>query len=474
MDAASASCPSGPADFVITAPNRILKKSGGPIQLAAADMPGCSGGTFAWTTTSTKITLSSASGATITVQGLAQVSASRDAEVITVTRTQTGVAPVTKTVNVTVAEVTFSRATTQRYGFDDFDTPADHTDDHVSIKKSDYTFVHVDITGGALGNDFDFVCDDTTICTAVAPGATASFDLRLDAGAKNKDTTPLHAKVRSPTRESFAAIAVNVYNEKAVPVVVAKIVDSTNATTNLHYPGLDPGAHTATVNDKLKEAVVHFNITNYAASGGTTDVRFDLDNNGALSFDINGGGGAELAAIGSAMTGTGTSTRVIVVKALRSYYYLRTAVGIGDTTLQIRGSNVFSYGSFPNVPLGLGADREMVTVSSVAGTTITLAAGVTKAHAIGAPIEFIAAGWSSNPIIMTEENSVDNSTIAQNVILWTIPHEVGHQILTLADINDQTNFMHHQQSWTDYRLRYCPRTLHYSAGTENQWEKIPR
>jgi hypothetical protein len=437
-------------------------------------LPGTSGGTFAWTTASTKIRLTNASSPTARVQGLAQVSGARDAEVVTVTRTQTGCSPLSKTVQLTVAEVKFSQAPGQRYGYDDFDTPANPADDHVSLKKSDYTFVHVDITGGAVGTDFDFACDNTSACAVVAPGGTASFDLRLDGGNMNKTETPLRAKIRSASAEEFANIAINVYAEKAVPVVVAKVHDSRVAGTALHHAGMDPAAHTATVNAKLKEAVVSFNITNFASGGGTSDVPFDLDGNGALSFDINGGGGAELTAISSAITGTGTSTRVVVVKALRSYYYLSSAVSIGATTLSIRGSNVFSYGSFPTVPLGLGADREMVTVSSVSGTTMTLAAGVTKAHAIGAPIEFIAAGWSSNPIIITEENAANNSVIAQNTILWTIPHEVGHRVLTLADIVDRTNFMHHQQSWTDYRLRYCPRTLHYSSGTENQWQKIPR
>jgi hypothetical protein len=468
VDGTSTACPSGPADFTITAQTRIVKKSGAPIQITAADAPGCSGGTFAWTTASTKITLTNGGSATVTVQGLAQVSASRDAEVITVTRTQAGVAPVTKTVNVTVAEVTFSKATTQRYGYDDFDTPANPADDHVSIKKSDHSFVHVDITGGALGDDFDFVCDDNTVCTAVAPGANASFDLRLDAGNKNKNESPLHAKVKSPSRESFASIAVDVYAEKAVSAVVAKVHDSRSATTALRLPGLNPaGAHLTRVNDKLKEGVVHFDITTYDPGGATTDIRFDLDSNGALSFDINAGGGPELAAIGSAMTGTGTSIRVVVVRALRSYYYLSAAVAVGATTLSVRGSSVFKY-PVGQVALGLGADSEMVTVSNVAGTTITLSAGVTKAHAVGTPIEFPATGWSSNPIIIAE------NTDSESDILGAIPHEVAHRALTLADVTDRTNCMHFERGRTDFRLRYCPRTLRYSAGTENQWEKIPR
>jgi hypothetical protein len=331
------------------------------------------------------------------------------------------------------------------------------------------------IEGGALGTDFDFVCDDPSTCTPVAPGANAAFDLRLDAGAKDKDETPLHAKIKCPGAASFSHIQVHVYKEKEVEVVVAKIHDSTVAGTALHRPRMNAGAHTARVNAKLKEAVVKFDITNFDPGNAVTDVRYDLDGNGALSFDINAGGGAEVTAINTTMTGTGTKTRIAVVKKLKSYYYLDRAAAIGDTDLKIRGGNVFSYTSFPRVPLGLGRDRENVTVSSVSGDTITLARGVRRAHAVGTPIEFIAAGWSSDPIILTEENAADGSLLAENKLLWSIPHEVGHRVLLLADVNDRTNFMQHQQTWTDYRLRYCPRVKHYTpADTENQWETIPR
>ncbi len=47
--------------------------------------------------------------------------------------------------------------------------------------------------------------------------------------------------------------------------------------------------------------------------------------------------------------------------------------------------------------------------------------------------------------------------------------------LELADIVDRTDFMHFDQSWTDYRLRYCPRKKNYPAGTtatENQWDRF--
>jgi hypothetical protein len=476
------SCPcegTCPNDFLVDAPCRIIKAGGGRVQISAYELFGYPDGTYAWTTTSTKIRLSGANTSTVTVEALANPSDFLDAETITVTRTASGCSPVAKTVNVTVAKVTFSESRNQRYGYDDFDTPANPLDDHICVKSADNTFVKVDIEGGALSTDFNFVCDCSDI-VPVSPPASASFDLRLNANISTfKINTTLHARCTCPEATSFASIAVHVYKEKRVDVVVAKIHDSTSAGTSLHYTALNASTHTAAVNAKLKEAVVRFDISNFDAANAVTDVAYDLDHNGALSYDINAGGGAEVQAINRAMTGTGTKTRVAIVRKLKSYYYLSQAVVIGATTLQVRGGNVFDYSSFPNVPLGTGADQEPVTVSSVSGSTITLASGVTKPHGIGAPIEFIAAGWSSDPIIIVEENAADGSLITQNDILWTIPHEVGHRDLGppgdgLVDVNDQTNNMHHQQGGTDYRLRYCPRTKTYNPGTENQWDKIPR
>ncbi len=469
-DCTTTSCPLAncPTDFQINAPCKIIKANGGNVQMTAADLPGFSGGTFAWSTTSTKVSLINPNSSTVTVQGSATPSAGRDAETITVTRSASGCSPVVKTVNVTVAKVTFSAATTtQRYGYDNFDTPADPLDDHISIKKLDYTFLKVDIEGGALGTDFDFVCDDASVCTIVAPGATASFDLRLDAGAKNKADTTLHAKVKCPSATSFANIQVHVYKEKKVEVVVAKIYDSQEAGTNLRFPNADYAAETNNINNKMKEAVVKLDISNYDTTNAKTDVRYDLDGNGALSYDIDSGGGTELDAIKTAMTGTGTKTRVAIVRKMKSYYYLSAAAAVGDTTVTIKGGRVF-YVAGDTFPIGTGASKENVTFASSSGSTITLSSPLTKAHAAGDHLEFPASGWSSDPILVIEGNS------SFNILKRTIPHEAGHRNLGLTDVDDTTNIMHYSRARTDYRLRYCPRTKYRGGGTENQWETISR
>jgi len=464
-----ATCPINcPTDFLLKVPCKIIKVDGGNLHMTVSDLPGFSGGTYIWTTTSSKITLVNSNSSTVTVNALANPSVSRDAETVTVTRTAVGCSPIVKTVNITVAKVTFSKSENQRYGYDNFDTPTNYLDDHICVKQSDYTFLKVVIEGGAVGTDFNFMCDDSSICTPVLPGDSASFDLRLNAKNKLKANTTLHAKCRCPDATSFAKVEVHVYKEREVDVVVAKIDNPT--TTYLRFPTANYAAHSVTANNKLKEAVVKYNITNYKNDNTVTPIAF-VSGNGVLSYDIANGGGADLTAIQTAMTGTGTKVRVVIIRDMKSYYYLSAATAIGGTTITVRGASTF-YAAGDTAPLGAGASRETVTIVSLAGNTITCNA-LTKAHSIGETLEFPAAGWSSDPILIIEGSA------SLDIAKWTVLHEVGHRDkgLTLRDIIDNTDFMHFQQSWTDYRLRYCPRTKKYPAGTadtENQWETIPR
>jgi hypothetical protein len=361
----------------------------------------------------------------------------------------------------------FSEATTQRYGFDDFDTPAKFTDDHVCVKKNDHTFVKVTIKGGALGTDFDFVCDDTAACTPVAPGGDAVFDLKLDSGNFDSVETTLRAKVKCPSAVEFANIKVHVYLEKIVAVIVAKIADSTSIKTKLGYATADYAAHQTVANEKLKQAVVKYEIKNYDPANAVTDVAFDLDKNGFFSFDINQNGGGELAAIKAAFKDSSGAKRVVIVRDMKSFYYLDKAAKAGDTTITVRDGDVYTFNQ-PK-PLGTGKNQELVMVVSAAGSIGTLAKPLLKDHAAGEPLEFPAAGWSSDPIIIIEGSA------PLDVAKWTVLHEVGHTELELDDVEDINDFMHFQQSWKDYRLRYCPRILKYHPGTtQNQWEKIPR
>lgn len=450
-----------PSDFDIVAPCRIIKANGGGVEISAQELWDFPTGTYAWRTTSRKIRLIGANSSTVTVQARANSSSGKDAETITVTRTAPGCSPIEKTVNVTVAKVTFSSSRNQRYGYDNFDTPANPRDDHLSVKSADYTFVKVDIQGGAVGTDFNFACENTSI-EVVSPPASASFDLRMNANISTfKMDTTLHARCRCPDATSFASLAVHVYSEKRVQVVVAKI------GTNLRYATADYASHQSAENNKLKQAVVRYEISNFNADNSVSRVHYDLDGNGALTYDIANNGGRELDAIRRAMTGTGTKTRVAIVRTMKSYYYLSANAPHGQRWVTVRGGSTF-YTAGDTIDLGTGATLESVTVASKAGNRVNLSAPLAHDHTVGETMEFPAAGWSSDPILIIEGNT------SLDEVKWTIPHEVGHRNLTLRDVEDRTNVMHYSQGATDYRLRYCPRRKKYDAGTENQWDTIPR
>jgi hypothetical protein len=441
-------------------------KVDGRLQISATELPGFPGGTYEWTTSSGKVTLENPNSATVTVKAGATPGSGRDSETINVTRKADGCSPVTKAVMVTVAKVTFSASANQRYGYDDFDTPLDNTDDHICVKKSDHTFVAVKIEGGAIGTDFDWACDPPAPCTPVQPGGDANFDLRLDAAAENKKETTLKAKVKCPSNEVFAQLKVHVYKEREIDVVVAKF-DKTDAGTNLRFPTADYASHQNDANAKLKEGVVKYNITNFDAANKPTAVNL-ASGDATVSYDIATGGGADLTALSSAMTGTGTKVRVAIVRDLKSFYYLSAEAKAGDTTITVTSAN--TYMTATTLQVGTGANKEGVTLTSAAGSTFTLTAPLQHDHPVGAPVEYGAAGWSTDPILIKEGSA------AESVIKWTILHEVGHRPagLNLTDIIDATDFMHYNQGWTDYRLRYCPRNVYRGGGTENQWETIPR
>ena len=433
--------------------------------MSATDLPGESGGTYTWSTTSTKIRLVNTSGAILAVEALTTPSAARDSEIITVVRTAADGSTKTKNVLLTVAKVTFEPATTQLYGYDNFDTPLNLDDDHVSIKSAGETFIAVKIDGGALGSDFDFACDSALTCTVDPAAGSAAFDLHLRAKTWQKKSTVLSAKIKCPTAAVFAKITVHVYTEKVVRVVVAKVADNRSAGTALNFATADYAAHQTVANDKLKEAVVKYEITNSDAANAVKNIAFDIDSSGALTFDINGGGGPGFELIKRAVTATTGQFRVVIVRKMRSFYYVDRAVRVGSTSISLRGTDVFKS----MMRLGNGATQEIVEVTHNTGNIAHLAAPLAFNHPVGETMEFPAAAWSSDPIIIAEGNAT------LDVTKWTILHEVGHSALELQDIDDATDFMHHDQGNTDYRLRFCERNSHYTAGDkENQWEKIPR
>ncbi len=365
-----------PPDFQVDAPCRVLKKNGGFIRITVSELGGYSGGDFTWSTSSSKITLSGTFGTSITVLALHGVSTAKDAEVIAVTRTATGCPPLTKTVNVTVARVTFSQSAHQCYGYDNYDTPNNHDDDHINVKQSDHTFVKVTIEGGLTGADFDFVSDAPLICSVGAAPATAEFDLQLNGGTTDKGDCILSAQGKCASAINFRCIAVHVYKERVVDVVIEKIDHPNVRHRHLRFPTANYAAHEATANAKLKQGVVKYNLSNFRADNGITPITF-ASGNGTLTYDIAAGGGPDFDAINSAMTGTGTKVRVAIIRNMRSFYYLSAAAARGATSITITAVpddiylQVYDPTEDNTYRLASGRTHESIKITAITGSTLT-------------------------------------------------------------------------------------------------------
>ncbi|MDA8121794.1 MAG: hypothetical protein M0Z38_04415 [Deltaproteobacteria bacterium] len=446
-------------------PCRIVPANGS-LRLRAVPQPAGSGRRFRWSTSSTKIRLENDTGQTVTVRGRGNASAAIDAETLVVACTAPGCGAVTSSVRLTVVKVTFSKSNAQTYGYDDMDTPAAPTDHHVSVKKLATTQVHTRIEGGLNGTQLEFVCDDNTIANPGAAPASADFDLPVDGGDTDKGETVLRARVRCtcPARDC-TSIKINTYAEKPVDATVAKVHDSGSARTALRFPNLDAPGTATLINTKYKEGVALMTLTDHSGTGGATNVHYDLDSNGSLTYDIVNGGGPEFNKIKRAFAVAGW--RVVIVRTMVSLYYLASAAARGATTITINTADHF-YTAGDTTPLGTGGKRENVTIQSFVGATLTLAAPLQHAHSRRAPIEFPAAGWSGNPVVIVE------GTTSEDEIKWTIGHELGHSVLSLVDVTHDQSIMHFMQGAADTRLRYKPLPKHYDPGTENQWETIPR
>ncbi len=354
------------------------------------------------------------------------------------------------------------------------DTPADTSDDHVSVKQNGTTKVHC-TTHGTTGDDsITFVCDDKTVAdfgdigrSTIGRDSSTDFDITINGQDTKKGATLLRALVAS-TKAELAKININTYKEVPVAATVMKVFDSKSNGTTLTFPNLDVSVVPPLTNPKYKEAVCVMSLTDQSPTGAAFDINYDTDNNGKLTWDIAAGGGAEWNKITSQFTVAGS--KVVIVHAMISVYYLAAAAAKDATSLTITAasdSNYLTVGR--SYALGTGATQENVQIKTQTGSTVTLNSGLLHDHAAGEQLEFPAAGWGGNPVVIIEGSS------SLNILQWTFGHELGHQVLGLADVDANDSIMNYAQGPADHRLRYKPLPRKYKPfGTENQWETIPR
>jgi hypothetical protein len=506
-------------DFDFDVACRFIKVKDGvtEVKLCKAGNPGmpAPAGDYRWTSSTNIMILGSRTGLMARVKGGNSPSTGREMETVTVTRKEDGKQ---KTLKLTVVRVTFSGYDGARrvgkYGYDDYQPPiggaapaATSDRHHVSVEPQQETFVRVVIEGGAVASDFEFKSKDTAVCRVEVPEASASasaFDLRLTGGNWNTKDTDISVLCRgngdgshscalhvggsrsarrgaSDSPVCFALIQAHVYKRVVVEALVMKAWDSKHPATQLANPAHDytSSALVNRINEKTLEAMVEFKLTPCPASAQVRDVAFDVDGNGAFTYDIANNGGVELTALRNAFpSGADSKQRVVIVKKMISNYYLASPAEATTSELIINAPInrvYFKLGDALNLP---GESGLTITAIQAQGsrTKLTLSGPLVSAHSAGDPLPFPAAGWSSDPIVIVEGTNIPDTE-------WTIVHECGHSVFRFKDLQDSANtsqatcIMHYQQGWGDHRIRYLPRPIKYNNTTneeENQWEKIDR
>ena len=425
-------------------------------------------GTYAWTSTSTKFTLSDQTTHTVKLTAGADVSGGLDAEELQVVFTpngKTALLPVKH--NLTVLKVVFTESTdAHRYGYDDMDK-ADNAGGqlhYVSVKKSDYTLVKTTITGGVTGDMLTFKSADASKADIVAPGATAAFDLRIDGKDKDKDETAINVWANGENNNLCAKINVDVYKEKDLAVTVVRVEDDQSDDTELQL-AWDKAATETAIRSWYKKAVGKITLTDL----GKVNKRYDTNGNGKLDLEP-AATSAEQTVVDAAATGAGQ--KVIIVRDLAWIFFLKTAAAAGADRITLKDAYAADYMDFIVVDdeyeLGAGANAETIKVKSKAGTTVRLYANLTKAHPTTEGLMWPLSGLSGNPIYVAEANK----TVEK--VRRTIGHEVGHSMLDYKDVDSGTCLMHFSAGRTDTKLRRKELPRKYDAGDEDQWQTPSR
>lgn len=404
------------------------------------------------------------------VEGTAASGALRDAELKLGIQGGEAEGDLARISNVTVH---FEASPRQKWGYDSLGDPeaAHH---HISVKKNGDTVatckVGGPITGGGAPKDvLFFVCEDGAVADVPKPAKLEpSFDLTIEGKDTDKGATFLRARINHAKGPICASLQVHVYKLKEVEVTVLKAYDSASADTALTHDTFDVEAAETAINKWYKPAVVQINLKDHSATGAAKDIRYDRNGNGTLDLEP-AGTSPEEQAIKDAFNVAGQ--KVVIVKDLSWIYYLQTAGRVGDTKVKLKSaySGYMKYiGVGETYNLGSGAGREAITVKSKTGTEVELESALTKAHPTTDGLLWPLSGLSGNPIWVAEQTK----TLEKE--RQTIGHENGHSLLKWLDLDAVKNLMHFSSGRTDTQIRYKALPKKYEAGTEIQWDQVPR
>jgi hypothetical protein len=342
------------------------------------------------------------------------------------------------------------------------DTAGDHNDDHVSVKKSGFTYVKVKVTGASDGSFLRFTSANDAIAAPEAPvNPGAEFLLKIDGKDVDRQSTTIQARLGSETAPVCASITADVYKENAFAEwTIYRVTDSASAGTGplTNLTEADMQSYSRPI---VKKGVISFSSIDIQ----DRDLRYDLNNNGALEWYYDGGTQTEFSVLSAGLPG---DPKAAIVKSVNFAWRMSAAAAAGQNKIRLLGTSYLASWTACSFALGSGATQEIVSVASVSGNEVTLAGNLGHDHAAGEElIGTFGSGAGADPQVVEDGAAVKNACL----------HETLHRpnVGDLLDVNNIRNIMHYETGVTQRtELRFLPQTLYYQPGTENQWEKIPR
>lgn len=466
--------------------------AGGELELRAVHDRGESGA-WCWSTDSAAISLENETSETVRVTAQEEVSASFGAEMIRLSFTPDGgAAQPSVSTTLTIIKVKFTRADSQRYGFDSMADSSMHDptpsgqSPHISVQKDGNTRVMVEIEGGVGGGCLTFTSDDESIATASVDGVPpARFTLSIQGGSRNKASTNIKARVGGESGTVVATLVANVYNRKSYSAMVARIWDSHSQTTRLSRPEFSIADSQRALRQYYGKAVATISLSDYNTEGGVMDVRFDRSGSGALVLEAGRESRAEKAVKRAVRRRPGT--KIVIVKKLAWLYRIARTADRGDTTITFESyisDTLMGYIGNNTYRFGAPGNYENITVTNVNRTTkvVTIASPLTARHrkrnkeGLWWPL----GGLSGNPAFVQE---ADDSEDEVNAVMG---HELGHELLDYRDLGSRSDatvdarvrscLMYYSNSRTDTQIRFKSLNRFYPVpgGSESQWELLSR
>jgi len=359
-------------------------------------------------------------------------------------------------IKIKVISVRFSRAETEdaagnAYGYEEFDTTGDFSDDHVSVKNGSNTFVRVTIAGTTNYDQIFLVSGDAGKVTVSPMQATnASFLLRVS-GLADKGETKLQARGFTTLGTICAEMNVNSYKEILVSGKLIRVFKTGDEAGTI-APDVEIADVEAKAKEYLKYPVVKYTISAKSTKG----IAFDKNGNGRVDF-YNDGNNPEIGQIYTDLAADGIhyTDAVLLKDSFPDVWRIASAVAVGDTNITLTGgaadlntAEAFTIGS----PTGAGAESFRITAR--AGQVITIDTdsvtpgnqGFVSAHPLGADDAASHAVRSPRDVIGLSSNiAADRPALLVGSTAAVVGQLASHEHMHgqgLSDVNLAGNVMH--------------------------------